>query len=90
MITIDEIVHSIVNLNFPQYHNDGDVLVSTILRKYDHYLETTLATLRSLPDPHKPTIKEIKQIQYLCAYQHRDIYKALHEQLKLQQLQNIL
>lgn len=90
MITIDGIVHSIINLNLPQYHNNDHVLVTNILRKYDQYLETTLDTLRSLPDPHKPTIKEIKQIQYLCAYQHRDIYKSLLEQLKLQKLQHIL
>lgn len=90
MITIDEIVHSIIRLKIPHGREDGALLVSSLMSNYDNYLLTTSSTLRSLPNPHEPTIKEIQRIRYLLAYQHRDIYKSLHEQLKLQKLQNIL
>lgn len=70
--------------------NDIDETVRYTISDFTNRLDTSIDTLKSLPNDNTKSITHLREIQYLILYEREAVATALHEHISLLKLHNIL
>lgn len=70
--------------------DDIDETVRYTIADFTNRLDTSIDTLKSLPNDNTKSITHMREMQYLVLYEREAVSTALHDHISLLKLHNIL
>ena len=69
---------------------DINQTVKYVMSDFTNRLDSSIDTLKSLPNDNTKSITHLREVQYLVLYEREAVDTALHEHISLLKLHNIL